>query len=219
MSLKHCLLTCLVVISGITSCNKKTSPVSESTPVDSTKSKPPLVNIIDDVEEAGFFSGFSTYLIKKGKNYCENNSYLSMLGKNELRFQVVFDSSCIYTNTQPENQADINKLLGFSDCETHHQENSARFGWNWMEGQLYIYAYCYRNKERQYKTLGSVSLNQKQYCRLSVSDNYYIFELNGKSDTMPRHCTDSLVKGYQLLPYFGGDETAPHDVYIRIKHL
>lgn len=176
-----------------------------------------IINIPKD--EQNPYPGFITYTIQKGNNYCDNNEYALIRGLQELNFLVVFDSSCIYTNALPENQADINKLLGFSDCETHHQTNSARFGWNWMDGQLYLYAYCYRDKERIYKNLGPVDLNTIQHCRLSITDYNYVFEVNGKQDTLPRHCTGNTIFGYRLLPYFGGDETAPHTIRIRIKYL
>src|SRR5690606_41284654 len=63
------------------------------------------------------------------------------------------DSSCVYKNPHPENQDDINKLYGFSDCTSLHHANSARFGWNWKDGALRIHAYCYVDSVRQYKEL------------------------------------------------------------------
>jgi hypothetical protein len=113
---------------------------------------------------------------------------------------------------------DINKLIGFSDCNTHHQVNSARFGWNWMEGKLHLYAYCYNNGERSYKTLTTVPLGASQHLKMYLADNNYIFQVNGKNDTMPRSCSSNTIAGYKLLPYFGGDEPAPHTVKIRIKY-
>ena len=54
---------------------------------------------------------------------------------------------------------------------------------------------------------------------MSVQENLYQFTYNGKTVTMPRHCTGSSIQGYRLYPYFGGDETAPHDIYVYIKEL
>lgn len=53
------------------------------------------------------------YTIQKGKNYCEGNTYSIIDGTALLDFLVVFDSSCIYANADPNNQPDINKLMGF----------------------------------------------------------------------------------------------------------
>jgi len=36
---------------------------------------------------------------------------------------------------------------------------------------------------------------------------------------MPRESTTTMAEGYQLYPYFGGDETAPHDIFIWIEKL
>ena len=45
----------------------------------------------------------------------------------------------------------------------------------------------------------------------------YLFSVEEKSVTLPRLSTTAMAKGYRLYPYFGGDETAPHDVRIWIK--
>jgi hypothetical protein len=34
---------------------------------------------------------------------------------------------------------------------------------------------------------------------------------------MPRAAATVKAKGYRLYPYFGGDETAPHDITISIR--
>jgi hypothetical protein len=177
-----------------------------------TTTKPPDQEISDPYKD------YTTYTIQKGKNYCDNNTYTVMENIDAMDFSVVFDSTCVYSNADPVNQADINKLMGFSDCNTLHQANSARFGWNWMEGRIYLYAYCYNNSERIYKTLAAVPLNQPQHLKMYVAGNYYVFQVNGKNDSVPRHCSSNTITGYKLLPYFGGDETAPQTVNIRIKY-
>lgn len=170
-------------------------------------------------EDPGFeFAPFITYLIRAGNNYCDNNVYTPLTTKG-LKFKVIFDSSCIYTTVDPNNQADINKLYGFADNNSLHQANSARFGWNWMNGQMYLHAYCYVNTVRMYKELGTVALNKEVECALDVLPGKYIFTVNGKRDTMMRESMDTVAVGYKLLPYFGGDEPAPHDIRIQIKEL
>jgi hypothetical protein len=161
---------------------------------------------------------FITYLIKNGNNYCENNQY-AITTYSYLHFRAMIDSSGIYTTVVPANQQDINKLYGFADCSSHHQTNSARFGWNWYNGQMHIHAYCYSGGVRAYKELGLVNINEVFDCELRVLPGKYIFTLNGVSDTLNRGCTDNAALGYKLLPYFGGDEAAPHDVRIRIREM
>ncbi len=189
---------------------------------DATKSTPPTPKDTTKVDTSDTLKtpidSFITYRILKGKNYCENNSY-PLWKHSSLRFVAIFDSSCIYTNVDPANQADINKLYGFSDCTTPHHANSARFGWNWINGAIHIHAYCYVDSVRQYKELGTVSLNKEVNCSIETLPGKYVFTLNGKRDTMQRHCTDSIANGIKLFPYFGGDEPAPHDIQIKIKEL
>jgi hypothetical protein len=42
--------------------------------------------------------------------------------------------------------------------------------------------------------------------------------VNGITTQLPRLATTEKAKGYQLYPYFGGDEAAPHQVNIWIKN-
>ena len=159
---------------------------------------------------------FAVYHILKGKNYAEENDY-SICSLKVLKFKAIFDSSCIYSNADPENQADINKLYGFSDSMTLHHVNSARFGWNWMNGQIHIHAYCYVSTVRMNKELGTVPLNRESDYNIDILPGKYIFTLNGKKDTMLRSSMDTIAAGYKLVPYFGGDEPAPHDMQIKVK--
>ncbi len=161
---------------------------------------------------------FVSYLIKAGNNFAENNSYPST-EVTSLKFQAIFDSSCIYKTIDPINQFDINKLYGVADCSSFHQVNSARFGWNWVENAMHIHAYCYVNGVRQWKELGTVPLNTASDYELIIQPSYYLFKLNGKVDTLSRGCSGNTAVGYKLYPYFGGDESAPHDITIKIKEL
>lgn len=194
-----------------------TTKDSTTKPVDTMLKGLVIANPISDTGVSGTDS-FITFLIKKGNNYCENNTY-SITNYTYLHFRASFDSSGIYSTDTAGNQQDINKLYGFADCSSHHQTNSARFGWNWYNGVMHIHAYCYSSTVRAYKELGTVTLNETFDCQLMVLLGKYIFILNGKTDTMNRGCTDNSAFGYKLLPYFGGNETAKKDVKIRIREF
>jgi hypothetical protein len=161
---------------------------------------------------------FKTYFIKQGNNFCDNNDY-ALTQYTYMHFRAILDSSCIYATVDPTNQADINKLFGFADCASHHQTNSARFGWNWENGAMHIHAYCYAGTVRSYKELGTVTLGKAFDCKLYVLPDRYVFELEGKKDTMTRGCSDNTAIGYKLLPYFGGNEPAPHNVRVKIREM
>jgi hypothetical protein len=162
--------------------------------------------------------GFTEYIIKKGNHYADKND-LKTVQLNKLSFSVLFDSSCIYSTTKHSNAADINKLYGFSDCNTQHHQNSARFGWVWNGQALEIHAYCYNNSIRESKLIGTVAIGQAVNMSISVQGPTYVFEMNGSTEMMQRNCSGSIADGYQLYPYFGGDEVAPHDIRILIKEL
>lgn len=156
------------------------------------------------------------YRIRAGQQYCDQSA-LVFTPKTTLSFSATFDNSAIYTSQSPENQNDINKLYGFSDCNTHHSIASARFGWNWRDNALRIYAYCYRNGERVSQELGVALLNTAYDYQLSIVGGNYVFTFQGQQTVIARGCM--LVEStqrYLLYPYFGGDEVAPHDITIAI---
>jgi hypothetical protein len=161
---------------------------------------------------------FTEYIIKKGDHYANKNDFKSVK-VNKLSFIVLFDSSCIYSTAKHSNAGDVNKLYGFSDCNTQHHQNSARFGWLWNGEALEIYAYCYNNSIRESKLIGTVPISQEVRMSISVQGSTYVFEMNGKTETMQRNCSGNVADGYQLYPYFGGDEVAPHDIRILIRDV
>lgn len=157
------------------------------------------------------------YFIRSGAHYATSNP-LKKTTTTRLKFEVTFDSSAVYTTVDLANQGDINKLYGVADCGAMHQTNSARFGWRWYNNQLEIHAYTYLNTKRQSAYMGTVALGRKSICELELGDQAYTFWLDGKQVTLPRACTGAGA-GYQLYPYFGGDEAAPHDIQIIIREL
>lgn len=181
----------LIVICGLVSCSK------------SVDEKPPVK------------SEYVEYVIPKGQHYAAGTA-IRVLDKKSLSFKVRFDSSCMYT-VRSENAADINKLYGFSDCGDNHQVNSARFGWVWNGNAIELYAYCYGESKRSSKFLGTVSIGREIELGLAVEGEKYVFVVNGFKEYMERKCDDDAAPSYQLYPYFGGDEVAPHDVRIFIK--
>lgn len=163
-------------------------------------------------------AGFVDYTIYKGQQYCDKSSYVP-IQYVELTFIVKFDSSAIYTSVNPVNQYDINKLYGFSDNNADHHQFSARFGWSWTDNKLWLYGYTYNNGINYSKKLGIIKTGTENYCSIKITPNFYVFTLNDALDSMERKSTTAEAVGYKLYPYFGGDETAPHDIHILIKDL
>ena len=161
-------------------------------------------------------SSFKQYLIPHGQHYATENS-IKAVDVTELKFVVKFDSSAVYQTVNPENQYDINKLYGFSDNSGQHHQFSARFGWRWSDKALRLFAYTYNNGVREEKELGPIAIGAEVPCAIKVAGEVYQFSVDGKTETMSRQSATPTGKGYQLYPYFGGDEPAPHDVRIWIR--
>jgi hypothetical protein len=191
---------CVVVLALSLACQK-----AIQSPAEGVKKEPTL-------------SAYREYFIPRDQHDALGIS-LQQVNKKELRFMVVFDSTCIYANRKPENARDINKLYGFSDCSSLHHNNSARVGWLWNGKAIELYAYCYSDSVRSNKLLGSLALEQAAELSIRVEPGQYIFLWDGKETAMARGCDSPVIGGFKLFPYFGGDETSPHDMRIFIKEI
>jgi len=161
-------------------------------------------------------TGFLRFTIKKGLQYSDSNPFTT-IKYQELRFSVRFDSSARYNTQLAANQADINKLYGFSDNNAQHHQYSARFGWRWSNNALRLFGYVYNAGVRTSQEIGVINIGQTYDCKIIVTNNAYQFYIEGKKIDMPRLATTPQAVGYKLYPYFGGDETAPHDIHIWIR--
>lgn len=162
------------------------------------------------------YHSYIKYSIPVNEHSSEQSTY-NKTEYSELRFVVKFDSTAIYNTIDPDNQYDVNKLYGFSDNDASHHEFSARIGWRWSEGTLQLFAYVYNNGVFDFKPISEISIGAEHECSIKVAGSEYIFSVDGRTTTMPRASTGDTAKGYKLFPYFGGDETAPHEIHIWIK--
>jgi hypothetical protein len=175
-------------------------------------------HIFDKTTSSSTTGQFIKYTIQKGNQYCDANAYKA-IETNEMKFAVKFDSTAIYETASPENQLDINKLYGFSDNDADHHQYSARFGWRWSDKALRLFAYVYNNGSVSSKELTVVNIGAEISCSIKVTSANYLFTVNEVTTQLPRTATTEKAKGYQLYPYFGGDEVAPHQINIWIKNL
>jgi len=201
--MKNKLVVLAISMAMLTSCSKQVEG---------------LVSGIINKDDNTTVNEYVKYTILKGQQYCDKSAY-TPVNYSQLSFNVKFDSSAIYKTTKESNQADINKLFGFSDNKSQHHEYSARFGWRWSDNALRLFAYTYNNSVMSFKEIGTVKLGAENTCSIKVAGDKYIFSLNGKETTMPRASTTPVAEGYKLWPYFGGDELAPHTISIWIKEL
>lgn len=160
---------------------------------------------------------WEVYSIPRGDHYNDLRSFSFFQG-DTLRFRFVMDSSAFYSTKDPKNQADWNKLMGFSDCGSFHHTNSIRLVWRNYHNQLEIGEYRYTNGKREYSTLGSVVPGDTNLAEIVATPNAYKLRLNDILAERKRSC-NGRSSSYWLYPYFGGDEPAPAAVHIAIQHL
>ena len=161
-------------------------------------------------------TGFEIFTISQGNH--------SSILRNEpftgtgIRVTAIFDESAEYTLDVASDQADINKLVGFSDCHQDHQSESARIGWRWYQDQLQLLAYTYREGQLSFELMGTVDFNKEIDLEILIDGDTYQYSGTGLSSvTMQRTQNCETGDNYWLWPYFGGDQPAPHEVTIKLK--
>ena len=158
--------------------------------------------------------GYRTYIIKEGRHrstVAYNTSFDTV-----FNWSIIFDSSAIYITQDPVNQYAINKLIGWSDCNSNHMDYSIRFGWRWLNDSLEIHWFRHQHGNFEFSKIKSVSLCEPHEYYLDFTDTEYSLCIDETCVYLDRTCPGTFKK-YKLYPYFGGQETAPHDIKIRIK--
>lgn len=166
------------------------------------------------------------YLMPKGQHTSRKvgsfpGDKLGTLKSDMLAFTARFDQSVRY-DLENKNQKDINKLMGFSDCNSLHHENSVRFGWRYsLEKDLVeIFSYAYTNGVVGYQHMGDVAIDETSHYQIQIIEDKFYLLLNGEiGQEVQRGSNCDAGLYYKLFPYFGGDETAPHDISIYIKEI
>jgi hypothetical protein len=159
---------------------------------------------------------YQTYIINKGEHQ-SNHDFQDVITDSVISFNVIFDSTAVYKSTEDENEEDVNKLYGISDCGIMHHMNSARIGWRWLNNSLELFAYSYSNGIRSIERIGEFEINKELKCAIYCVKNKYVFEVNGQKVETKRSC--DISEHYLLYPYFGGNNVAPHKIKIKIAHL
>ncbi len=134
-----------------------------------------------------------------------------------IHFTAKFDTNCLY---QPlDSEGDLNKLFGLSDNITHIKD-SIRVAWRAVDDQIELWAYSHVNKEKQYKKICTVDVDDSFYCTILIGkDNYFIdvfYKGQKYSTSMIRQSKWNVNVRYILWPYFGGTHPAPHDMNLGI---
>ena len=164
------------------------------------------------------------FTIKKGKHFGDQffHKMWNFFNFNKkIEYIVKFSDSCVY-ELNKEDQLDINKLFGFSMGLFHHK-NSVRFGWNYLDGKIILHAYCYEEGKRNSSFITRIPLDQDFKLSIFVEESVYTFvvenlKTNHKSK-VKMYRKQKFLFGYNLWPYFGGNNPAPHDMSIELTKI
>lgn len=177
-------------------------PKDSLDPIDTISAEPEWVN----------------YHIDSGAHYNSLRSF-ELFPYDSLVFDFSFDSTAIYATSSTSNQADWNKLMGFSDCQSHHQTNSVRLVWRYTPGLgIEIGEYFYQGGERSYSALTAINIGDTINAAIYISHQQYHLRVGEKEFSRSRKC-NNRQSSYWLYPYFGGDEPSPHDINIYVRHI
>jgi hypothetical protein len=161
------------------------------------------------------------FRIPKGKHRARPLRPRLYWRRPSFAWTVRFDESCRY-DLQNDDQYDINKLVGVGYLPGHHTD-SARFGWRYLKGRkcIDLQAYCYISGARMTQHICYLEIGRKYRLQLNVTKLAYVFDVyDVEADksvggcAMPHYHGKSLQ--YRLGPWFGGNNTAPHNISILI---
>lgn len=166
-----------------------------------------------------FLDTWDAYEIKKGNHYSQRSGLpprvVSLRSGNYMQFKARFTTSCLYIPYYD----DINKLYGFTDCNSLVHQNSARIGWRHKDGVIEIFAYWYVDGKRGFKKLGETTIYTADTYSILIDDNNMVFTFNTTTHVVPRSKSCERGVRARLYPYFGGNEPAPQDIKIYIYEM
>jgi hypothetical protein len=98
---------------------------------------------------------------------------------------------------------------------------SARIGWRCLDNKsIEVMAFVHdENKFLEPQILGKVLPNELFTCKIIIKDNCFMFYFTKNEKTIIK-VINKKIKGwkfkYKLFPFFGGNNSAPHDMSIWI---
>lgn len=154
-------------------------------------------------------------------------------------YRFAFDSNAEYVlaapyMADPADQADWNKLPGFSDCgNISLAKNGAMFGWRWNVQRTVLEITAYWNNDGAHRTPPEplVTLTRAELAsgdplryEVTAGRDAYTFSISGTiagravnaSTTAPRACPGRNRLKWNSAFYFGGTSVAPHTITGRI---
>jgi hypothetical protein len=165
-----------------------------------------------------------TYTIKKGSHYAKGTFWdkFTAIGFNRkiLNATFCFSQSCWWAPPRNNDDLDLNKLCGIGYGLNHHK-NSVRLAWvpdfN-QPGKIKIFGYTYDESSAGHKSQFIKTVQAGSVCNGRIVNNgaNYQMSVDGTMITMENKSGDPGLC-FGLFPYFGGNNTAPHDMDIELE--
>lgn len=185
------------------------------------------------------------FKIRKGKHNSTPLRFGIWFRKKTFNWVVQFHTSCVY-DIPGVDQSDTNKLIGvgylsklrlikhkyfnrfwFYTFQPMQWTDSARFGWRYdtEQNKIEVLAYCYVNRNRIIKPICFCDFAQPYRLILSTNGGVYTFSvtsMNMSDNTV--EVTTVISRNfknfkYRLGVFFGGNQPAPHSMYINLYPL
>jgi hypothetical protein len=140
-----------------------------------------------------------------------------------VKFRAVFHGDVPYLTQLASNQADWNKLMGLTTNRIHHA--SIRLGWRWRPDlkKVELGFYGYLSGQRVMLPLQTVALETP----IDIELRFWNGGASARAGGAYHEEARSLGLSHWLpamtwlleTAYFGGDETAPHDMDISVSDI
>lgn len=166
-----------------------------------------------------------SFVIRAGDHDSSPGGVKAMRTQTELdrwvTFRAYFHADAAYATTDPVNQWDWNKLMGLSAVDIH--EDSIRLGWRYdpEADAIDLGFYGYRDGVRISEELTSVPLETWFEARLEMTEDHLYASVDGFAHEITPGPSGAAVRTTWVVAsaYFGGDETAPHDIHIDVTDV
>ena len=167
-----------------------------------------------------------SYLIKQGNHYCNVSIFERIFSvgykMKRIFFKFKFHPECWWTPARNSDDNDLNKLYGLSFGLNSDHSDSVRLAWKPdfnVSGKIDIYGYIYdKLADSQHLSQYITSVQTGEDCLANIASNgdKYEFRVNTVNAEMANTHPDPGLC-FRLFPYFGGNNTAPHDMTIEIE--
>ena len=173
------------------------------------------------------------HILKKNRRrYKLLPSFLSIFFYKERTIFVKkfkFSNGCNYTLDNGD-QLDVNKLFGFTfntlpdikKRKAPHHITSYRFGWRYVNNNIEILSYEYKNYIRQkWYSIANIEIDKWYTFILIISDNNVEYSIYDDTNNKIGKFISSIDKvslfGHKLGFYFGGNQVSPNNMIIYEK--